>query len=157
ERTAAITGVSPADLERLARRYGQARAPFIRLGEGMSRSRQGGQAIRAVALLPGVVGAYDKPGGGALLMTATGLAFGVTPPREPSGPSPARLGTPARPGDAPLTSQHPPIRALFVASNNPAVTCPDSSTVRRGLAREDLFTVVHDPFVSDTARFADII
>jgi anaerobic selenocysteine-containing dehydrogenase len=51
----------------------------------------------------------------------------------------------------------PPIRALFVACNNPAVTCPDASTVRRGLAREDLFTVVHDPFLSDTARYADIV
>jgi len=70
-RVAAITGVPAADVERLAHMYGRARAPFIRLGEGMSRSSQGGQAIRAVALLPGVVGAYDRLGGGALLMTAT--------------------------------------------------------------------------------------
>ena len=51
----------------------------------------------------------------------------------------------------------PPIRALFVAANNPAVTCPDAQAVRRGLAREDLFTVVHDPFLSDTARYADLV
>src|SRR5262249_54021355 len=74
ERVAAVTGVSERDIIRLAHLYSRARAPFIRLGEGMSRSHQGGQAIRAVALLPGVVGAYDAPGGGALLMTAA--AFG---------------------------------------------------------------------------------
>jgi anaerobic selenocysteine-containing dehydrogenase len=62
-RVAEITGVAVADLERLARLYGRARAPFIRLGEGMSRCTQGGQAVRAVALLPGVVGAYARPAG----------------------------------------------------------------------------------------------
>ena len=157
ERVAAITGVSPADLERLARLYGTARAPFIRLGEGMSRTLQGGQAIRAVALLPGVVGAYDKPGGGALLMTATGFGFDTGPIRKPSGPAETRMVNHSRLGEALLTMDNPPIRALFVASNNPAVTCPDSTKVRQGLAREDLFTVVHDPFMSDTARFADIL
>ena len=157
ERTAAITGVTPADLERLARLYGRARAPFIRLGEGMSRSHQGGQAVRAVALLPGVVGAYDKPGGGALLMTAAGFGFDASPIRKPSGPAATRSINHSRLGDALLNLKNPPIRALFVASNNPAVTCPDSLAVRRGLSREDLFTVVHDPFLSDTARFADIV
>jgi anaerobic selenocysteine-containing dehydrogenase len=156
-RVAAITGVDAADVVRLAHRYGRARAPFIRLGEGMSRSHQGGQAIRAVALLPGVVGAYDKPGGGALLMTAAGFGFDVSPLRKPSGPAVARTVNHSRLGHALLTLQDPPIRALFVAANNPAVTCPDAATVRRGLAREDLFTVVHDPFLTDTARYADIV
>jgi anaerobic selenocysteine-containing dehydrogenase len=63
----------------------------------------------------------------------------------------------SRLGEALLTFADPPIRALFVASNNPAVTCPDAGAVRRGLAREDLFTVVHDPFLSDTGRYADIV
>jgi anaerobic selenocysteine-containing dehydrogenase len=156
-RVAEITGVSVADLERLAHLYGRARTPFIRLGEGMSRSRQGGQAIRAVALLPGVVGAYDKRGGGALLMTATSFGIDASALRRPSGPARARTVNHSRLGEALLTLAQPPIRALFVACNNPAVTCPDATTVRRGLAREDLFTVVHDPFVSDTARYADIV
>jgi anaerobic selenocysteine-containing dehydrogenase len=156
-RVAEITGVSVADLERLARWYGHARAPFIRLGEGMSRSRQGGQAIRAVALLPGVVGAYDKLGGGALLMTAASFGIDSSALRKPSGPARARMINHSRLGEALLTFTDPPIRALFVASNNPAVTCPDANRVRRGLRREDLFTVVHDPFLSDTARFADIV
>ena len=156
-RVAEITGVSVADLERLARMYGRARAPFIRLGEGMSRCTNGGQAVRAVSLLPGVVGAYAKRGGGALLMTATGFGFDSSAIRKPSGPSATRLVNHSRLGEALLTMKDPPIRALFVAANNPAVTCPDVAAVRRGLAREDLFTVVHDPFLSDTARYADIV
>ncbi len=156
-RVAAITGVSAADVERLAHLYGRARAPFIRLGEGMSRSMQGGQAIRAVSLLPGVVGAYAKRGGGALLMTAASFGLDLATIRRPSGPATSREVNHSRLGDALLTMQDPPIRALFVAANNPAVTCPDAQAVRRGLAREDLFTVVHDPFLSDTARYADLV
>ena len=156
-RVAAITGVSPTDLERFAHMYGRARASFIRLGEGMSRCVNGGQAVRAVSLLPGVTGAYARVGGGALLMTATG--FGLDPSfiRKPSGPARTRIVNHSRLGKALLELTDPPIRALFVAANNPAVTCPDSVTTRRGLAREDLFTVVHDPFLSDTARYADIV
>lgn len=156
-RTAEITGVSVADLERLAHLYGGARAPFIRLGEGMSRCAQGGQAIRAVALLPGVTGAYAKRGGGALLMTAAEFGLDYAAVRKPSGPAQTRTVNHSRLGEALLTFADPPIRSLFVAANNPAVTCPDSRTVRRGLAREDLFTVVHDPFLSDTARYADLV
>ena len=156
-RVCAITGVSVPDLERLATMYGRARAPFIRLGEGMSRCTQGGQAIRAVALLPGVVGAYAKKGGGALLMTAASFGVNSSRIRKPSGPATTRSINHSRLGDALLTMKDPRIGALFVASNNPAVTCPDAATVRRGLAREDLFTVVHDPFLSDTARYADIV
>ena len=156
-RVSAITGVSLADLERIAHMYGRARAPFIRLGEGMSRCVNGGQAIRAVALLPGVTGAYDRVGGGALLMTATGFGLDSSFIRKPSGPARARTVNHSRLGKALLELTDPPIRALFVAANNPAVTCPDSVTTRRGLAREDLFTVVHDPFLSDTARYADIV
>ena len=157
ERVAEISAVSVPDLERLAHMYGRARAPFIRFGEGMSRSHQGGQAIRAVALLPGVVGAWDKPGGGALLMTAASFGFDPSAIRKPAGPDQTRLVNHSRLGEALLTLTNPPIRALFVAGNNPAVTCPDAATVRRGLMRHDLFTVVHDPFLSDTARYADIV
>jgi anaerobic selenocysteine-containing dehydrogenase len=157
ERVEAITAIRRGDVETLARLYGCARAPFIRMGWGMSRSAQGGQAIRAVALLPGVTGAYARRGGGALL--ATSLAFGLNfaAIRRPSGGVAARLVNHSRLGDALLRLQGPPIRALFVACNNPAVTCPDAGAVRRGLGRDDLFTVVHSPFMSDTARYADIV
>ncbi len=157
DRVQAITGVPAADVERLARLFGQARAPHVRIGFGMSRSRQGGQAIRAVACLPAVVGAYAKRGGGALLFTIGGFGFSFAALRRPSGPAATRLVNHARLGQALLELRDPPIRALFVAANNPAVTCPDSGTVRRALERADLYTVVHDPFLSDTARYADLV
>ena len=157
DRVAAITGLAASDVERLAHRYQRARAPFIRLGEGMSRCVQGGQAVRAVALLPGVTGAYARPGGGALLMTSAGFGFNLDVLWKPAGPSQTRTVNHSRLGEALLSLQDPPIRALFIACNNPAVTCPDAGAVRRGLAREDLFTVVLDPFLSDTARFADLV
>jgi anaerobic selenocysteine-containing dehydrogenase len=155
--TAAITGLPQADIERLAALYGHAKAPFIRLGEGMSRLLHGGQALRAVALLPGVTGAYARPGGGALLMTAASCALNYDAVKKPSGPAATRLVNHLRIGEALLEMRDPPIRALFVSANNPAVTCPDVAKVRRGLLREDLFTVVHDPFLSVTARYADIV
>ena len=157
DRVAAITGLSRADVERLAHLYGRARAPYIRIGFGMSRSSQGGQGIRAVACLPAVVGAYAKRGGGALLATVGGFGFSFEAVRRPSGPAATRLVNHSRLGEALLEMRDPPIRTLFVAANNPAVTCPDSAAVRRGLMREDLFTVVHDPFVTDTARYADLV
>jgi anaerobic selenocysteine-containing dehydrogenase len=156
-RVAEITGVPAGDVERLAQTFGRARAPFIRLGEGMSRTLQGGQAIRAVSLLPGVTGAYARRGGGALLMTAASFGLDLGKIRRPSGPASTREINHSRLGDALLTLNDPPIRALFIAANNPAVTCPDAQRVRRGLGREDLFTVVHDPFLTDTARYADIV
>jgi anaerobic selenocysteine-containing dehydrogenase len=157
ERVADITGLEVAAVERLARLYGRARAPFIRLGEGMTRLSQGGQALRAVALLPGVTGAYGRRGGGALLYTGDFFAVNDAAVAAPSGPAETRTINHLRLGQALLETSDPPIRALLVASNNPAVTCPDVGKVRRGLAREDLFTVVHDPFLSVTARYADIV
>jgi anaerobic selenocysteine-containing dehydrogenase len=157
ERVAAITGLSVADIERFAALYGAAKAPFIRLGEGMTRLAQGGQALRAVALLPGVTGAYGRRGGGALLLTAASCELDYDAVRKPSGPAETRIVNHLRLGEALLELDDPPIRALLIAANNPAVTCPDAGKVRRGLAREDLFTVVHDPFLSVTARYADIV
>jgi anaerobic selenocysteine-containing dehydrogenase len=156
-RTAVITGLAEADIERLAAVYGNARAPFIRLGEGMTRLLHGGQALRAVALLPGVTGAYARKGGGALLMTAASCELNYNAVRKPSGPATTRMVNHLRIGEALTEMRDPPIRALFVSANNPAVTCPDLAKVRRGLMREDLFTVVHDPFLSVTARYADIV
>jgi anaerobic selenocysteine-containing dehydrogenase len=157
ERVAAITGLAVADIEGFAAMYGGAERPFIRLGEGMTRLARGGEALRAVALLPGVTGAYGRRGGGALLLTAASCELNYNAVRKPSGPEATRLVNHLRLGDALLTMSDPPLRALFIAANNPAVTCPDAGKVRRGLAREDLFTVVHDPFLSVTARYADIV
>jgi len=161
EKVAGITGVSVADVERFAKMYGAAKRSFIRLGEGMTRLARGGEALRAVALLPGVTGAYGRKGGGALLLTVPAYGWNYDairkPPGNSTGPAATRGVNHLRLGDALVNMTDPPIRALFIAANNPAVTCPDAGKVRQGLAREDLFTVVHDPFLSVTARYADIV
>jgi anaerobic selenocysteine-containing dehydrogenase len=157
ERVAEATLLQAIDIETLAAMYGATKISFIRLGEGMTRLMRGGEALRAVALLPGVTGAYGKRGGGALLLTVPVYEFNFDVVRNPSGASDTRTVNHLRLGDALLNMKDPPIRALFVAANNPAVTCPDAGAVRQGLARDDLFTVVHDPFMTDTARYADIV
>ena len=156
-RTADITGLPAADVERLAAAFARARTPFIRIGEGMTRLARGGQALRAVCVLPALTGAYGRRGGGALLLTAGSCALNYDAIRKPSGPPATRLVNHARLGEELLSLKDPPIRAIFIAGNNPAITCPDAAKVRRALARDDLFTVVHDPFLTVTARHADIV
>jgi anaerobic selenocysteine-containing dehydrogenase len=156
-RTAEITGLTASDVERFAAAYGAARTPFIRIGFGLSRCSNGGQNLRSVALLPGVTGAYGRYGGGALLATAASFDLNYNAVRKPSGPVATRTINHLKLGEALLTARDPRIRALFVAANNPAVTCPDTTKTRAGLMREELFTVVHDPFVSVTAKYADIV
>jgi anaerobic selenocysteine-containing dehydrogenase len=157
KRVAEVTLLQAIDIENLAAMYGATKKSFIRLGEGMTRLMRGGEALRAVALLPGVTGAYGKRGGGALLLTVPVYEFNFDAVRNPSGAPDTRTVNHLRLGDALLNMKDPAIRALFVAANNPAVTCPDAGAVRQGLARDDLFTVVHDPFMTDTARYADIV
>lgn len=156
-KVAEITGLAVADIEKLASMYGNAKAAMIRLGEGMTRLAAGGQALRTVALLPGVTGHYAVRGGGALLLTAASCDLNYNAVRKPSGPAASRMVNHLRLGEALLDMKDPPIRALYVSANNPAVTCPEAQKVRQGLAREDLFTVVHDPFMTDTARYADVV
>lgn len=156
-RVAEITGLSVADVERLAAMYGAAKSSLIRLGEGMTRLARGGQALRAVATLPALTGAYGREGGGALLLAAGSMDFQFGMLGKPSGPATARMVNHLALGEALEEMRDPPLRALFIAANNPAVTNPDVNRLRRGLAREDLFTVVHDPFLTDTARYADIV
>jgi anaerobic selenocysteine-containing dehydrogenase len=157
ERTAEITGLSVADIEKFAAMYGDAKAALIRLGEGMTRLVNGGQALRTVVLLPGVTGHYAVKGGGSLLLTAASCDLNYAAIRKPSGPATARMVNHLRLGEELLNMKDPPLRALYVSANNPAVTCPEVHKVQKGLSREDLFTVVHDPFMTDTARYADIV
>ena len=157
EATAAITGLPIADIETFAAMYGAAKTSFVRIGFGLSRLTDGGQNLRTVALLPGVTGAYGRHGGGALLATAASFGLNYNALRKPSGPDETRTINHLKLGEALRTLNDPPIRALFIAANNPAVTNPDTVATRAGLAREDLFTVVHDPFMTETAKFADIV
>jgi anaerobic selenocysteine-containing dehydrogenase len=156
-RVAEITGLAAQDVERLASTYGATKKSFLRIGWGMTRVARGGQAMRAVATLPAVTGAYGVRGGGAMSVTAGSLDFNFASLRKPSGPAETRQVNHSLLGEALLTLKDPPINALFISSNNPAVTNPDSHKVKRGLSREDLFTVVHDPMLTDTAKFADIV
>lgn len=156
-KVAEITGLAAADVERLAAMYGAAKRSFIRIGEGMTRLARGGQALRAVAVLPAVTGAYARRGGGALLLTAGSMDFDFSSVRKPSGPAQTRLVNHSLLGEALLTMRDPPLRSILICANNPAVTCPDSNKLRKGLSREDLFTIVHDPVLTDTARYADIV
>jgi anaerobic selenocysteine-containing dehydrogenase len=157
EATAAITGLSVADIETFAAWYGAAETSFIRIGFGLSRFTDGGQNLRTVALLPGVTGAYGRYGGGALLATGAGFELNYNALRKPSGPAETRTINHLKLGEALRELNDPPIRALFIAANNPAVTNPGTTGIRTGLAREDLFTVVHDPFMTESAKFADIV
>src|SRR5439155_1547272 len=113
--------------------YARARAPFLRLGMGMSRHRQGGMAIRTVAGLPALVGAWGKPGTGALLDTAGIWGWDLDALRRPDlAPRQTREVNHSLLGRALCELDDPPIKALFVASNNPAVTCPDHGRVLAG-------------------------
>ena len=158
DRVAAVTGVTTADVERLAAMYGAAKKSLIRLGWGMTRLIYGGQALRTVALLPGVTGAYGLYGGGALNLTAASFELNYNAVRKPSGPAATRTINHQRLGEALLEPNDPPIRALFIAASTIRRSrVPISPKTRRGLSREDLFTVVHDPFLTMTARYADIV
>ena len=106
-RVAAITGLAEADIEGFAALYGAAKRSFIRLGEGMTRLARGGEALRAVALLPGVTGAYGRRGGGALLLTAASCELNYDALRKPSGPAATRLVNHLRLGEALLDDARP--------------------------------------------------
>lgn len=156
-KVSAITGVPVAQIEALARAYGEAKALFIRLGSGLSRYGNGAMTVRTIACLPAVVGAYETLGGG-MLSDAKGSFYindGVM-----SWDVHAGKVVPTVPmvklGDI-LNKQEDPIRCLYIYSSNPAITAPDQNQVRRGLLREDLFTVVHERFLTDTAKYADIV
>ncbi len=166
----AITGLPANEIERLARAYGESPAPAIRLGYGLSRTTNGGSMIRAITTLPALVGAWGKPGSGLLLSSSGHFPLNrahLAPPHLRRAP--AEVGGPdyGRPvsrainmnviGRALLEEKGPPIRALYVYNSNPAAVAPDSNRVRQGLTREDLFTVVHEQMMTDTALLADLV
>ena len=158
ERAAATTGLSPAEVEWIAREYASVRPSAIRMNYGLNRHAGGGMAVRTVSCLPAVVGAWRDVGGGALLSTS-----GAFPVNDAALQRPDLV----RPGTRTLnmsqlgrvltdTALAPPVKALFVYNSNPAAVAPEQEKVREGLAREDLFTVVHDLFQTDTVDFADV-
>jgi anaerobic selenocysteine-containing dehydrogenase len=158
DKMAARCGLEVGQIEALAQQYGNARAPFIRLGSGLSRYGNGGMTVRTITCLPALTGAWQEEGGGIFLGTSTGAAFPthlVT--REDLSPPSSRLINMNQLGDALNTLVDPPIRSLYVYHSNPASIAPDQSAVLQGLMRGDLFTVVHERFLTDTACYADIV
>ncbi len=159
ERAAELTGVSAADIRKLAAWFGapEARPSFVRLNYGLNRHANGATQIRAVALIPAILGDWSRIGGGARLSTSAAFGFNRAGLARPDlEPGPVRTSNMSELGVA-LTNAEPPVRALFVYSSNPAASNPDQARVREGLAREDLFTVVHEQFMTDTAKLADVV
>jgi anaerobic selenocysteine-containing dehydrogenase len=160
ERAADITGVPAADIRKLAREYATTQPSVIRIGVAIERHSGGGQAVRAMSCLPALVGAWRKPGGGILQLPVWAFPVKWDALMRPDWIKPGtRVINQWQLGQA-LTGAlalDPPIRSLFVYNSNPAVVAPDQDRVFAGLAREDLFTVVSEHFITDTARYADIV
>lgn len=153
-----ITGLPPSVIEAMARRYGQAKSPFIRLGSGLSRYGNGAMTVRTITCLPALTGAWAKKGGGLLGSTSSGAAFPITAiTREDFMAKPARIINMNKLGEALTTRMEPPVMSLYVYHSNPAAVVPDQNAVLAGLGREDLFTVVHERFMTDTGLYADVV
>ena len=159
DRVAAITGVDAATIAAFARRYAREQPSLIRLNYGLQRHHGGGMAVRTIACLPALVGAWRHHGGGALLSTSGTYDFDMDrltrPDLSPAGTRTINMNSLAEALAGELPG--PPVRALYVYNANPAAVTPDQKRVVEGLRRDDLFTVVHEQFATDTVDFADIV
>jgi len=161
-RVAQWTGMSAADVQKLAREYATVRPAVIRMNYGVQRSENGGTAARAIAMLPCITGSWKEVGGGFWPSTrgCCGLKIGAVTRPELMIQS---LGRPARTinmvelGKVLNEVNDPPVKAMFVYNSNPAAVCPDHNRVVKGLLRPDLFTAVHEQFFTDTTDYADIV
>lgn len=163
DRVSALTGIPVADIERLAHDYATITPAVIRMNYGVQRSDNGGAAVRAIAMLPALTGTWKHYGGGFQLSTSGAFRWNSDALERPDLMLASPLGRPARIvnmsvlGQALAELRDPPVHALFVYNSNPAAIAPDQDSVLRGLARSDLFTVVHEQFFTDTADYADIL
>lgn len=157
-KAAEICGVSVERMTEFAHAYAKSKAPFIRLGSGLSRYGNGAMTCRAINALPAVVGAWQYPGGG-LLSSASGSKFiGKDVMQQAHVHAPAkRLMPMIKLGEMLTNPERVGVHSLYVFSSNPAITAPNQNVVRKGLMRNDLFTIVHERFFTDTCKYADII
>lgn len=155
-RAAAVAGVEAHEIEALARLYADSDPAVIRCGWGLERNRNGGSAVAAVLALPAVAGKFGVRGGGYTMSNSA--AFPLRADRAAMAPEPTtRIINMNRLGRTLLETTDPPVKLLFVYNANPLSTLPEQQKVRRGLGREDLFTVVFEQVLTDTARYADVV
>jgi molybdopterin guanine dinucleotide-containing S/N-oxide reductase-like protein len=176
ERVAAWTGMTAAEIEGLAREYATTRPAAIRMNYGLQRTENGGQATRAICMLPALTGAWKVRGGGAVLSTSGAFEWDKKAVERPDlamasplkrlartvnmcelGQALAVQGSGVRGQGSERQEPATPVKALFVYNSNPGAVAPDHNAVVKGMAREDLFTVVHEQFFTDTTDYADYI
>lgn len=157
ERVSVLTGLPVEEIVELAREYATVRPAVIRLNYGMQHNERGGLAVRAIALLPVVTGAWRERGGGLLFVTSGAFQLNRRGLERPELGPPARTLNMAELGRALSELDHPPVQALMVYNSNPAAIAPNQNLVLKGLRRPDLFTVVLEQFQTDTADYADIL
>ena len=156
ERTAEVCGVPAADILRFAELYAELSPALVRCGWGVERNRNGGSAVAAVLALPAVAGKFGVRGGGYVLSNAS--AWNLDSEAVINTPQPAvRVVNMNQLGRALAPEAIPPIKLLFTYNCNPLITLPDQRRVFSGLERDDLFQVVFDQVLTDTARYADVV
>jgi len=158
-----ITGIPVDQIEAFGKLFGQTKRAFIRCGYGFARSRNGSAAMHAVVSLSVVTGSWQHEGGGALWSNRAiygwdktlieGLDARDLRVRELDMSRVASVLT----NDRAALKDGPPVTAMLIQNQNPVVVCPDSNRVRRGFAREDLFVATHEQFMTETARWSDIV
>jgi anaerobic selenocysteine-containing dehydrogenase len=157
-RVAAITGLPTESIVELGKRLAETRPTAVRIGIGIQRHGGGGMAVRTITCIPGVTGDWRYPGGGVFYDTRG--FFGVNWAalyRDDLRPGQTRALSMTRLGEGLSEIDDPPVKVLFVYASNPVASIPNQTKVRCGLARDDLFTVVVEHFMTDTAQYADIV
>ena len=160
-RAAEVCGLAVGDIEQFAEMYGTIRPALLRVGWGQERNRNGGSASRAVFALPALAGQFGTPGSGVFNSVGGGVGFDAGAIRQAvvgDAPVPVRRAINMnRLGRILTDHEGGRVDVLFVQGSNPAATCPEQAIVLDGLARDDLFTVVHDLTMTDTALLADLV
>src|SRR5579871_2386077 len=157
------TGISAEDVVQLAREYATTHPAAIRLNYGVQRSERGGMSVRTICMLPCLTGSWKEVGGGLQLSTSGAYQLNREALQRADLMRKSPLGRTARTvnmvelGKALTELNNPPVKALFVYNSNPAAVAPNHNQVVRGLLRPDLFTVVHEQFMTDTTDYADIV
>ena len=158
-----ITGIPAAEIEAFATLYGQTKRSYIRCGYGFARSRNGCAAMHAVTCLPTVTGAWQHEGGGALWSNRNIYRWDKTLIEGLDALDPSvrvldmsRIGS-VLTGDRTELGDGPQIHSMLIQNQNPLTVCPDSNRVRRGFGRDDLFVATHEQFMTETARWSDIV